>query len=59
LILGEQQYFPWDTTSQSAKLLLTLKVWGAWFPGPPGYPYTVTANNRKTRCFIVCKKKHE
>jgi len=45
LILCEQQYFLWNTASQSAKWLLTLTTWGAW---PP-----------KTRCFILCEKKHE
>jgi len=28
LILGEQQYFLWDTASQSTKWLLIQKIWG-------------------------------
>jgi len=39
LILGEQQYFVWDTASQSTKLLYVLNIWGVWPLGPPGYAY--------------------
>jgi len=34
LILGKQQYFVWDTASQSTKWLDILKIWEAL---PPGY----------------------
>ena len=56
LILGEQQYFFWDTASQSAKWLLILKIWGA---SPPGYAYAAIADNGKTHSFILCEKMHE
>jgi len=35
LILGEQQYFVWDTASQSTKLLYVLNIWGVWPPRSP------------------------
>ena len=56
LVLGEQQYFLWDTASQSAKWLLVQKFRGAW---PPSYACAVTADNGKTRCFMLWEKKHE
>jgi len=34
-ILGEQQYFVWDTAFQSAKWLDILKIVGTWTLGPP------------------------
>jgi len=42
LILGEQQYFVWDTAAQSTKFLDILKIWGAKGPCPPGYAYAHT-----------------
>jgi len=44
LTLGEQQYFVWDTASQSTKLLDVLKVWGAW---PPGLPLATSMTPEK------------
>ena len=35
LILDEQQYFVWDTASQSTKWLHMLTIWEAWALGPP------------------------
>jgi len=37
LILGEPQYFVWDTASHSSKLLNMIKIWGTYFLSPPGY----------------------
>jgi len=35
LTLTEQQYFVWDTSSQSTKWQDILEIQGAWLPWPP------------------------
>jgi len=39
LILGDQQYFVWDTTSQSTKWIDILKIWGYGSLVSTGYAY--------------------
>jgi len=46
--LSGQQYFVWDTASESTKRQDMLKVWGVW---SPGYAYGCFYNY-KTRCSI-------
>jgi len=41
------------------KMTTYSKNLGSWPLGSFGYAYAVTADNGKTRCFILCEKKHE
>ena len=36
-LLSEQQYFVWDSASQSTKWQDMLEIWWEWPPWPPGY----------------------
>jgi len=35
LVLGEQEYFVWNATSQSTKWRNIIKIWGECHLGPP------------------------